>query len=63
MLKCRRNLSRKELYLQILLHPLADYDQFVVRPLHVLERRRDYVAVVTAQVVRQHRDFIVFSEL
>ena len=63
MLKWHTTPSRKVLYLQILLHSLADDAQLMIRPLHVLERRGDYVTVVPAQVVRQDRDLIVFSQL
>jgi len=63
MLICRMTPSRKELYLQVLFHSLADDAQLMVRPLHVLERRGYDVPIVPAQVVRQHRDFIVFSQL
>ena len=63
MLKWHTTPSRKELYLQILRHPLADDAQLMVHPLHVLERRGYDVPVVAAQVVRQDRDFIVFPQL
>jgi len=63
MLKLLYDPSHKVLYLQVLFHSLADDAQFVVGPLHVLERRRYDMSVVAAQVVRQDRDFIVFPQL